>query len=186
MQSHGHDGWLLRKNAVTFRTVLSASFSLLLLSSAFWPRRHADFGAINEAFHLNAGVEFPKKTRRLYTMDYASLVSPRPGDFPGVMKCRSEVRDKHVREIQQKRESRNLVRPFHSMSRGSPTFTDKSRAMVLVYLGAAIAAGTSSRDQRLAESPIVISSVCFFRNPFASPGLFPLGLINHQFGYYSS
>lgn len=94
MHSHGHDGWLLRKNAVTFRTVLSASFSLLLLSSAFWPRRHADFGAINEAFHLNAGVEFPKKTRRLYTMDYASLVSPRPGDFPGVMKCRSEVRDK--------------------------------------------------------------------------------------------
>lgn len=107
MHSHGHDGWLLRKNAVTFRTVLSASFSLLLLSSAFWPRRHADFGAINEAFHLNAGVEFPKKTRRLYTMDYASLVSPRPGDFPGVMKCRSEVRDKHVREIQQKRESRS-------------------------------------------------------------------------------
>ena len=60
MHSHGHDGWLLRKNAVTFRTVLSASFSLLLLSSAFWPRRHADFGAIDEAFHLNAGVEFPK------------------------------------------------------------------------------------------------------------------------------
>jgi len=30
-----YDGWLLRKHAVTFRIVLSASFSLLLLSSAF-------------------------------------------------------------------------------------------------------------------------------------------------------